>query len=246
MIKRFRKVVDGLFRGGAPSIEDVKNLNKHFVIKKIVSLDGVAGEKIDRICKLLNIEHIIIPINFTDLMPIAQLLNYNLKDLLLKDSPTYVHCLKGKDRTGFVVAMYKCQFLGWSYEKALEEAKLLGFGIGVDPKIIKFYEKLIKLSDKNGDVNSADIAEQSREYHGEQESIDRSSFVPFMDPSRSYPLTEPYNSSYNQYPTRENYNDKLDFEGVQTDQMPLVGLYDSNDGIKGVGPVDNGGGFSTV
>jgi tyrosine-protein phosphatase SIW14 len=47
--------------------------------------------------------------------------------LLNPSSKIYVHCLRGKDRTGTVVACYRIQHDGWDNERALAEAK--GYGM---------------------------------------------------------------------------------------------------------------------
>jgi hypothetical protein len=98
VIRRFIKITNNLYRGSAPTVQDVKDLHNKFGIRKIVSLDAMAGHKINRICKLLGIEHIIIPIDMVHLEPIAKLLSYNLYDLLIEGGPTFVHCIEGKDR----------------------------------------------------------------------------------------------------------------------------------------------------
>lgn len=41
--------------------------------------------------------------------------------------PIYVHCKHGVDRTGYVVAAYRCLAQGWDIETAVEEMKRLGF-----------------------------------------------------------------------------------------------------------------------
>jgi len=246
MLDRFRLITKGLYRGSCPSIKDVNVLHDVYGIKKIVSLDQKCGERINRVCKLLGIKHIIIPINMKDFEPIARLLSYNLHELLIDGGPTYVHCLHGKDRTGMVVAMYQCQYMGYSYERAIAEAKKLGFGIGLDPSVVKFYEKIINKSckDNHKDNNSTwDIADNSRDEAASTiDSADVKSFAPQLDPNHQYG----YDYAYDQYPTRQNvvtkqnYNDKSISEG---DQIPQVGLYDNDAGIKGSGPIENGGGF---
>ena len=49
---------------------------------------------------------------------------------IIKNSPKpiLVHCKRGSDRTGLVVAMYRIIFENWSKEKALEEMKNGGYG----------------------------------------------------------------------------------------------------------------------
>jgi protein tyrosine/serine phosphatase len=41
--------------------------------------------------------------------------------------PVYVHCLHGKDRTGFMVACYRMQVQQWSYDQAMKEMFEMGF-----------------------------------------------------------------------------------------------------------------------
>lgn len=255
MIKRFIKVTNDLFRGSAPSIEDVKKLYDSFGIRKIVSLDADAGHKINRVCKLLGIEHIIIPIDMIHMEPIANLLNRNLYDLLIVGGPTFVHCLEGKDRTGMVIAMFKCEYMDWNCHDAIAEAKKLGFGLGLNQEVVNFYEKIVCMSCeekhnhatiKHIDNNSADIIENSRdESLTSFDNADMKSFAPFLDPTRQYPQNQVYDYSYDQYPTRDNVEKEPNIEEALSDgeNMPLVGLYDNDSGIKGVGPVDNGGGF---
>ncbi len=40
--------------------------------------------------------------------------------------PTYIHCLSGVDRTGFVCAAYRMQVNKWTYQAAVAEWKALG------------------------------------------------------------------------------------------------------------------------
>lgn len=37
------------------------------------------------------------------------------------DEKTYVHCLSGVDRTGFMVAVYRMQIQGWAFDAAYSE-----------------------------------------------------------------------------------------------------------------------------
>lgn len=40
--------------------------------------------------------------------------------------PTFIHCLSGADRTGFMCAVYRMRMQGWSYEAARQEWVRLG------------------------------------------------------------------------------------------------------------------------
>jgi len=248
MIKRFRKITEGLFRGGAPSVKDVIKLNKLYGVKKIISLDKEAGERIDRICKLLDIEHITIPLDGTK-KTLINLLSNDIKKLLTEGGPTFIHCKEGKDRTGFLAALFKCKYMGVPLEEALDEAKKLGFGEGVPKEYIELLENTLKKV--CGDSNSADIVENQREYMQDSHSsaldeADRASFSPYLDKVRQYPYDQPYNYVYDQYPTRENMSKEPVEIPEPVGEIPMVGMYDNSSGVKGVGPVENGGGFVSL
>ena len=61
MIQRFIEVVPKkLFRGSAPTPQDVKLLKDKFNINKIISLDEQAAKSIHRACKLLGIKQVVL------------------------------------------------------------------------------------------------------------------------------------------------------------------------------------------
>jgi len=251
MIQRLRKVTNQLYRGSAPSTSDISWLHDNLGIKKIVSLDKDSGNKIKRAAKLLNIEHIMLPIELDNFKPsLLQFLKHDLKELLLENGPTFVHCYAGKDRTGLAIALIQCKYLGKNPEDALEEAKSLGFGLDVDPKPIKVFEKLIKSCKPAPDTNNADIVSNEREYIGDNRDsfLDEShqgSFAPYLQVTRQNPMDAVYNFIVDQSPTRENYhNSKSITQHVEEDDViPQVGVYNNDAGVRGFGPSENNGGF---
>jgi hypothetical protein len=48
-------------------------------------------------------------------------------DIIKRSTFTYVHCLHGVDRTGFVIAAYRVKVQGWTWEEAYGEMLHLGF-----------------------------------------------------------------------------------------------------------------------
>lgn len=251
MIRRFIKINDNLYRGSAPSVKDVIKLHKDFGINKIISLDRYSGVLINEICDKLGIDHYIIPLDGSR-KSLFGLLRHNLYSLLMDNGPTFVHCAQGKDRTGFLIALFKCMYMGYSYQKAIKEAESLGFGVGVDPSIIKLYKKVISKAYKNLDNSSAeDIVFNQRSYKsnldGRGSYLDQAtqgSFAPFVSKTRQYPYDNPYNDLYHQSPTRTNYkaiNPYIDKE--ESIDAPLVGIYNNMAGIYGFGPSLNVGGF---
>jgi hypothetical protein len=182
-------------------------------------------------------------------------MSHDLYDLLMSNGPTFIHCAEGKDRTGFVSAMFKCLYMGWSYEDAMREAKSLGFGVGVSPFIVGLYSNVLKKvcqekedADQNGDPES--IVSNQRSYRerddGRGSYLDQAtqgSFAPFISKTRQYPYDAPYNYINDQSPTRDNWDHDPDPYGEEKVGFPLVGLYDINGGVKGFGPVEPLGGF---
>jgi protein tyrosine/serine phosphatase len=250
MLHRLREVTPGLFRGSAPTPQDLTWLKNSLGIRKIISLDHVSGEKIDRACKLLGLQHVKLYIN-GDRASLIKALHHNLKKLLLDGGPTYIHCLHGKDRTGLMVALFKCKYMGMKPEKAIEEAKSLGFGLGVDPKWISLYEKLIRNCKPVSDENNASIVENEREYMGDNRDtyLDESrqdSFSPYLDHTKQAPADALYNYIVDQSPTRENYQNYKSIKEHKDDgeTVPQVGIYNNDAGVHGFGPVFyDGGGF---
>lgn len=253
MIRRLRAVVPGKFyRGSAPTPIDVLGLKEKLGINKIVSLDKETGDKIDRACKLLGIEHVKLYINY-DRKSLYHALNQNLRHLFIDGGPTYVHCHEGKDRTGLMVALFKCKYMGMDPRKALEEAKSLGFGIGMHPATVHLYEKLImSCKQAKPDDNSADIVSNERTYVGDNrdsflDEVHRGDFSAQLDHTRQNPMDALWGYQLDQSPTRQNYPDTPLFEydpqigGV----VPNVGEFDNDSGQRGFGPTENYNGFFT-
>jgi protein tyrosine/serine phosphatase len=252
MIRRFIEIIPGQFyRGSAPTPKDVLALKEKLGINKIVSLDEATGEKIDRACKMLNIQHVKIYIN-GERKSLLHALNQNLKHLFIDGGPTYVHCHEGKDRTGLMVALFKCKYMGMDPEAALTEAKSIGFGTGVDPKIRQLYEKIILSCKPNTqkDSNSADIVSYEREYKGDNrdgmlDEAHQGSFAPDLDHTRQNPMDALWGYQLDQSPTRQNYPDTslFQYDPDKGAAVPNVGEFDNDSGQRGFGPTENYNGF---
>lgn len=252
MIDRFIEIIPKkLFRGSAPTPKDVLMLKKDFNIKKIISLDLESAKKIQRACKMLGIDHIILPIGLDNYrVDILKLLKQNLKSLLLDDGPTFLHCYAGKDRTGFLVALFKCKYMGVDPEEAIEEAESLGFGIGVDPKVVNLFKKIIRSCQPSKDQVKnypSTVVENQRQYIGDNrdsflDEAHQGSFAPYLSKTRQYPYDEVYNFVNDQAPTRENYNKEIE-PTKNKNIVPLVGIFNNDAGVRGFGPTEPVGGF---
>lgn len=264
MIHRFYRINDNLYRGSAPNTKDVVDLHDRFGIRRIVSLDKIAGENISRICKLLGINHIIIPIDACKIEPIAYLMSKNLDELLMDNGPTFVHCVQGKDRTGMVIAMYDCKYNGVSCNEAIAKAKSIGFGKGIPQKIAKFYERVIrhycgcaktghdlKPNEMNDNNLAADIADNARQNRTEYrdsylDEADIKSFAPGQDFGiKEYPFSQVYDYAYD---PKLSTRDQPEGNGGAIEiwnagGTPQVGVFDSDAGVHGSGISELGGGY---
>lgn len=251
MIKRLVEVLPNkIYRGSAPSPKDVLWLKENLKINKIISLDKDSGERISRVCKLLGINQVKVYIDWSR-KSLLNFLHHDIKKLLLDGGPSYIHCAEGKDRTGLAIALFKCKYMGVDPDEAIKEAKLLGFGIGVDPKIIHTYEKLIRSCKKSKDENNADIVSNEREYISDNRDsfLDeghQGSFAPYLSVTKQNPMDAVYNYIDDQSPTRENYPFYKEIKNIKDDEktdVPMVGQYNNDAGVAGFGPTLNPGGF---
>jgi hypothetical protein len=248
----FHRVNQHLYRGGSLTPQDVLHLKEKYGIEKIVSLDAGVAKRIDRACKLLNILHIKMPIEINRKSSLIKFLHYGIKNLLGGEK-VFVGCSAGKDRTGLAVAMYRCEHDGWSCGRALKEAKKYGFGIGVDPKVVHLYKKLIAKSCgcKDEDISFAyDIVSNQREYPSSYADYtlndwEQQSWSPFEDYRvREFPYADTYPNAGDQYPSRIDYDlDDSDALNVENIQVPQIGQFDQNtQGLNGAGPSMMGSG----
>jgi protein tyrosine/serine phosphatase len=60
------------------------------------------------------------------------------------NQPVFVHCKRGADRTGTIIALYRIRHDGWTSEQAKAEAKHYGMGfwqLGMKDYISDYYKK---------------------------------------------------------------------------------------------------------
>lgn len=118
-----------IYRGAQPTGEGIKELAQRG-IKTIINLRN-ADEKAQieqNQAQNAGIKFINIPLNNwlspkdSDINRIMELLNSP------ENQPVFVHCKKGADRTGTVIAVYRITHDGWTAEQAKKEAKTFRFG----------------------------------------------------------------------------------------------------------------------
>jgi tyrosine-protein phosphatase SIW14 len=123
-LQNFEKVSDSLYRGAQPSDEGFRQLAK-LGVHTVVDLRG-AGGRASREAEMvssLGMKYVNIPLDGFA-APTADEVSKVLA--LIEDSsagPVFVHCRRGADRTGTVIALYRIGHDHWQNQKALDEAK---------------------------------------------------------------------------------------------------------------------------
>src|SRR5579872_2738454 len=126
-VPNFHTVDEHLYRGAQPSQEGFKNLAK-LGVKVILDLREGREHAIleKKTVEAEGMKYINVPmrgLNAPTDEQIGTIIN------LLGDSsgwPVFVHCRRGADRTGTVIACYRISHDHWQNDKALHEAKIYG------------------------------------------------------------------------------------------------------------------------
>ena len=125
-VRNFDKVNEHIYRGGEPTaigLEELGAMGVKTILDLRVSSEGTGVEKEQ--AEKLKLKYINIPLGEFGAPGKAQM--QQILGLLQGASDTvFVHCRRGKDRTGTVIACYRIQHDGWNNQRALEEAKAHG------------------------------------------------------------------------------------------------------------------------
>ena len=137
-LPNFHQVDDHVYRGAQPTPEGFHNL-AGLGIKTVIDLRGSEHSEADekRIVEAAGMKYVGIPMKGMARPTDAQIASA-LK--LMNDTttgPVFVHCRRGADRTGAVVACYRIGHDHWDPAKALDEAN--GFGMSMFQVAIRHY-----------------------------------------------------------------------------------------------------------
>ncbi len=138
-LPNFQKVDDHVYRGAQPTDGGFQQLAQ-LGIKTVIDLRDVgehsqADEQ--KIVTGLGMRYVSIPMHGMstpkdDLVAAVQALFSDAAN-----GPVFVHCKRGADRTGMVVAVYRISHYQWDNKKALSEAK--SYGMSVFERAIQHY-----------------------------------------------------------------------------------------------------------
>lgn len=129
-VPNFRQVNDHVFRGGQPSSEGFSSLSK-LGIKTVVDLReaGDRSRTEEKIVKATGMQYVSVPMRGMETpsdASVSKVLG------LFEDgssAPVFVHCRRGADRTGAIIACYRINHDHWDNQKALAEARSDGMSI---------------------------------------------------------------------------------------------------------------------
>ena len=134
-IRNFNQVDEHVYRGGQPTMEQFNDLAK-IGVKTIIDLrePGKRSREEEKAVTAAGMRYINVPM--TGLTPptdneINRILN------ILEDAsagPAFVHCMRGADRTGAVIASYRIDHDGWDNDRALKEAMSRGMSFFQFPR----------------------------------------------------------------------------------------------------------------
>ena len=136
-LPNFRKVNDQLYRGGQPSASGFANLAK-LGIKTVVDLREIGEHSQAEEQKMvtdLGMHYVSIPMHGLSTPKDDKVAAVEAVFTDAASGPVFVHCKRGADRTGMVVAVYRISHDQWDNKKALNEAKSNG---------MSFFERAIQ------------------------------------------------------------------------------------------------------
>lgn len=147
-LPNFHQISENFYRGGQPTEEGIKQLAK-LGIKTIISFRDTQ-EKVLREKKIaeengLNFLNLRLSNWFAskdaEINKILEIITHP------ENYPVFIHCKRGADRTGTVVAAYRMKFENWTVEEANREAKKFGLGwwqVWMKDHINGYYKRLGK------------------------------------------------------------------------------------------------------
>lgn len=118
-----------IFRGAQPQPDGLKRLAE-MRVQTIINLRNSSAETEaeGKVAKELGLQYFNIPLPALTRPNLDQV--NKVLDLMHSRNytPVFVHCNRGDDRTGAIIACYRMRYEGWSAEQAIAEARKLGLG----------------------------------------------------------------------------------------------------------------------
>ncbi len=134
-IKNFHQVNEHVYRGGQPTEEGFAALSK-LGVKTVIDLRETdeRAKWEEAAVTASGMKYVNVPM--TGLIPPSDAEITKILGLLEDESagPVFVHCKRGADRTGAVIAAYRIDHDRWENHRALTEAKDMGMAFFQQPR----------------------------------------------------------------------------------------------------------------
>lgn len=128
-LPNFYKVNKGLYRGGQPKMAGFAELKK-LGIKTVIDLrdddDNALKEK--KLVVAAGMQFLNFPLGNRDRPDVKDIDTILAQITTAENQPVFVHCKRGSDRTGTVIAVYRMSHDDWDAKKAGDEAEEFGIG----------------------------------------------------------------------------------------------------------------------
>jgi uncharacterized protein (TIGR01244 family) len=127
-VPNFHQVNDHIYRGGQPTDSAWPALGK-LGVQTVIDLRPRSAREMAaeaHAVEAAGMHYVNVPMNGLA-APTGEQMEKVMA--LLDGGPVFVHCRRGADRTGTVVACYRIRHDGWDNQKALREAKSHGMSI---------------------------------------------------------------------------------------------------------------------
>ncbi len=146
-VGNFEKLNDHVYRGAQPTDEGFRNLAK-LGIKTVIDLQPYGDARSlgeEKSVKTAGMQYINVGMKGMETLPedgVAKVL------ALLEDTttgPIFVHCHRGADRTGGVIACYRIEHDHWANDKALAEARSMGmswYQTAIQHSVLRYQPKV--------------------------------------------------------------------------------------------------------
>jgi tyrosine-protein phosphatase SIW14 len=158
-VSNFHKVNDYVYRGAQPTDDGLRNLAK-LGIKTVIDLREADGRSIAEagVVKAAGMTYVSVPMLGLR-APTAEQVSKVLT--ILDDNaagPVFVHCRRGADRTGTVIACYRITHDHWDNAKALTEARSFGMAWiekAMQGYVMRYQPILVNASDSSSSPQRA-------------------------------------------------------------------------------------------
>ncbi|HSB11324.1 MAG TPA: tyrosine-protein phosphatase [Blastocatellia bacterium] len=148
-LPNFHRVTETLYRGAQPLSGGLKKLSE-LGIRSVINLRGEddVNRQEEKEAEAAGLRYFSLPMPGLS-APSDEQVNRAMTLIENPDNqPVFVHCKRGSDRTGTIIAVYRISHDGWSADQATAEAKKHGMSwmeFGMKGYIADYYKRQIRV-----------------------------------------------------------------------------------------------------